>query len=72
MIKTLTHIFILLLLCGAAQPSSPAQEEEGDSPWVQVSPEGETFTVLMPGRPASATRSYRSGGINATGSVYYV
>ena len=69
--QTLTRIFILLLLlCGVAHALSPAQE--GNSPLVQVSPEDDTITVLMPARPASATGSYRIGAINAKGSVYFL
>jgi TonB family protein len=63
-IITLTAV-ALFLCAGAARAQAAAA-----APWVNVSPEGEWFTVRMPKQPAAVEQRVQANGLNASGFRY--
>lgn len=71
MMKALTRLCLLTVLIALYSAASMAQETSASS-WVKVSPEGETFTVMMPQAPAVSDRKYQHGQLKADGKLYSV
>jgi TonB family protein len=43
------------------QPQQPGDERKGAGEWVRFSPEGASFSLLLPARPSGATKNDKSG-----------
>lgn len=61
---TLTTLSLLLCACAARAQATAA------APWVNVSPEGESFVIKMPRQPASYDTQMRAGGVIVSGRRY--
>ncbi|MBA3804955.1 MAG: energy transducer TonB [Acidobacteria bacterium] len=67
--KTLIRLYILPIIIALYSSAGMAQDA---SSWVEVSPEGEAFTLMMPLTPEISGRKYQSGRMNVTGKLYSV
>jgi TonB family protein len=67
--KTLTRLTLISLL--TLFYAAGARSQTGGA-WVNVSPDGEAFTVEMPQQPSPQTQQVKSGSLRATGHLYSV